>query len=209
MARFRAYSSDASSSDEEPEGRNDIEVPEKELRQVPSDVEDDQHSESESSSSSSSSEMQEEELISSPPRSHRKSRQDQNALVEDQNGDIHFAHEVNVRVSPASSSSHSPPAKTRLGARGDPTIIPWAQHVGVDAQKMHVMQTSLFRMTEEEAALKAMNDSSKAQKSNNRLDVHSKTQTINRKHSRDSDGDGLRFDSREVCIYIAFLRVAR
>ncbi|KDR80187.1 hypothetical protein GALMADRAFT_61996 [Galerina marginata CBS 339.88] len=197
MARFRAYSSDASSSDEEPEGPNDVEVPEKESRQVLSDVEDDQHSESESSSSSSSSEMQEDELISSPPRPHRKSRQDQNALVEDQNGDIHFAHEVNVRVSPASSSSHSPPAKTRLGARGDPTIIPWAQHVGVDAQKMHVMQTSLFRMTEEEAELKAMNDSSKAQKSNNRLDVHSKTQTINRKHSRDSDGDGLRFDSRE------------
>lgn len=92
----------------------------------------------------------------------------------------------------------SPPAKTRLNIpRNDPTIIPWAKHVGVDAQTMHVMQTSLFRMPEEAAALKALQQVPKPM-TTVRLDISARNQTVNRKHSRDSDGDGLRIDSREV-----------
>lgn len=186
MARFRAYTSDSSDegSSSEPE------VQEEHVD------EEGNESDQESTGSSSSSDMQEEELFTSPSRPYR--RPNRNALVEDEDGEIRYAHEVeggqrvSVRVSPASSSSSpSPPPPPRN--RGDPTIIPWAQHVGVDAQKMHVMQTSLFRMPEEAAALRTMNQQTKP---NLRVPL----QPLNRKHSRDSDGDGLRFEPREVSL---------
>ncbi|GLB42170.1 putative nuclear protein 96 [Lyophyllum shimeji] len=181
MARFRADFSD--SSDEEPS-------PEPETRpQDEPPSEDESESESESSRSPSP-EMQEDELLTSPVR--RRKRPKENALVEDEDGEIRYAHEVDVvretdvRVSPASSSASPPPPRIR----GDPTIIPWAQHIGVDAQKMHVMQTSLFRMPEEAAALRALDQPA-------RTNLRVPLQPLNRKHSRDSDGDGLRIDSRE------------
>ncbi|KAH9941590.1 nuclear protein 96-domain-containing protein [Epithele typhae] len=80
--------------------------------------------------------------------------------------------------------------QTRQASRVDPTITPWARQLGVDPQKMHVMQAALFRMPEEERALKAMNE---AQPSKKRLLLPSRA----RKHSRDSEGDGLRADSRQ------------
>ncbi|EIW55247.1 uncharacterized protein TRAVEDRAFT_130647 [Trametes versicolor FP-101664 SS1] len=76
------------------------------------------------------------------------------------------------------------------GPPGDTTIIPWAREIGVDPQKMHVMQTSLFRMPEEERALKALNQP----QSRKRLLLPS---TLSRKHSRDSEGEGYRADSRQ------------
>ncbi|CCL99212.1 uncharacterized protein FIBRA_01227 [Fibroporia radiculosa] len=82
----------------------------------------------------------------------------------------------------------SPPPTKRSAA--DPTIIPWARELGVDAQKMHVMQTSLFRMPEEEAALKALSRPATRRKP-------SLFASLNRKHSRDSEGEGLRADSRQ------------
>jgi len=205
MARFTAYASDDSGSDEEREKSVEAKASSKPPRRLPS-VEEDEHSESEQSSSSSSSEMQEDDLLSSPPRRRRKPQhQDRNALVEDENGDVHYAHEVHVQVSPPSSTSQpSPPPKTRINARGDPTIIPWAQHVGVDAQKMHVMQTAFFRAPEEAAALKSLNEPTKGP-SRIRLEVH-KNPKVNRKHSRDSEGDGLRLDSREVPILLPCIR---
>ncbi|KAF9460038.1 nuclear protein 96-domain-containing protein [Collybia nuda] len=181
MARFRAYTSDSSDegSSSEPEAQ-ELHVDEEE---------EEDESDQESTGASSSSDMQEDELFTSPSRPYK--RPNRNALVEDEDGEIRYAHEVeddqrlSVRVSPASSSSPPPPRN-----RGDPTMIPWAQHVGVDAQKMHVMQTSLFRMPEEAAALKAMNQQTKP---NLRVPL----QSLSRKHSRDSDGDGLRFEPRE------------
>ncbi|KAI0332827.1 hypothetical protein GY45DRAFT_1245970 [Cubamyces sp. BRFM 1775] len=83
-----------------------------------------------------------------------------------------------------------PGARGQRGPPGDPTIIPWAREIGVDPQKMHVMQTSLFRMPEEERALKALNQP----QSRRRLLL---TSNLSRKHSRDSEGDGLRADSRQ------------
>ncbi|KAJ7132067.1 nuclear protein 96-domain-containing protein [Mycena epipterygia] len=153
MARFRAYTSDSSSDDEPPS--DEEKIPE-EAPELPEEDSDDE------SSSSASSDFREEELVTRPrPR---------NGLVEDENGDIQYAHEVSR-------------------PRADPTLIPWAQHIGVDAQKMHVMQTSLFRVPEEAAALRA------AEKP---VRVHLQVpQALNRKHSRDSDGDGLRFESKE------------
>lgn len=186
MARFRAYASDSSDDGSESESEK--------RPQCVSEQEDSGSESDQESSSSSSSEMREDELITSPIQRRQKPKR--NALVEDEDGEIQYANEVDddrrpaVRVSPASSSSSSTPPPTRA-PRGDPTIIPWAHHVGVDPQKMHVMQTSLFRMPEEAAALKAMNQP----RSNLRIPL----QPLNRKHSRDSDGDGLRVESREVC----------
>ena len=37
----------------------------------------------------------------------------------------------------------------------DPTITPWAREIGVESQKMHNMQASFFRASEEAAALHA------------------------------------------------------
>lgn len=202
MVRFTAYNTDSGSntSDDEDDHTSSREPPRATGIVEPepnaeSDVDDEP-----SSSSSSSSEMQEEELCSSPPARRKNSRkQDRNTLVEDENCDIHIPHhQVHVRVSPASSNNSSPPAKTSLNnPRDDPTIIPWAKHVGVDAQTMHVMQTSLFRMPEEAAALKALQQVPKPM-TTVRLDINTRNQTVNRKHSRDSDGDGLRIESREV-----------
>ncbi|KAF8069104.1 nuclear protein 96-domain-containing protein [Lyophyllum atratum] len=181
MARFRANFSDSSDDDSSSEAETQPH------QQQPS--EDESESESESSRSSSP-DMQEDELLTTSMRRRKQPKRD--ALVEDEDGEIRYAHEVevagalDVRVSPASSSVSPPPPRTR----GDPTIIPWAQHIGVDAQKMHVMQTSLFRMPEEAAALKALNQPS-------RTNLRVPLQPLNRKHSRDSDGDGLRTDSRE------------
>ena len=204
MVRFAAYNTDASSNTSEEE---DDYTSSKELPSATTIVEPEPDDESDaddgpSSSSSSSSAMQEDELRSSPPvRRKISKKQDQNALVEDANGEIRFAHEVHVRTSPPSSSNSSPLVKTRLNnSRDDPTIIPWAKHVGVDAQTMHVMQTSLFRMPEEAAALKALQQAPKPNPAV-RLDVSTRNQIVNRKHSRDSDGDGLRVDSREVGLF--------
>ncbi|THV04722.1 hypothetical protein K435DRAFT_746502 [Dendrothele bispora CBS 962.96] len=165
MARFRAYNSDSSDEDDEEQ----ILEQQKALQHVPGDAEysDEEDSEDESSSSSpSSSEMDEDELVVAP-----------NALVEDEDGEYRYGHELNN-------------AKSLSAPNRDPTIIPRAHTVGIDAQRMHVMQTSLFRMPEEAAALKAM--SKPARTSLRPLDQH-----LNRKHSRDSDGDGLRLESRE------------
>ena len=193
MARFRAYASDSS---DDGAGTEPDEHP-----SHPSEDESESEGD-EDSSSSSSSEMHEDDLLTS--RLLRKQAHRRKAWVEDEDEEIQDVREMNddrrpaVRVSPASSSSSSsPPAR----APRDPTIIPWAQHIGVDAQKMHVMQTSLFRMPEEAAALKAMKDSAP---SNLRIPL----QPLNRKHSRDSDGDGLRIDSREVCHPLMFLSSA-
>ncbi|KAG6854537.1 hypothetical protein C0991_005449 [Blastosporella zonata] len=191
MARFRAEFSDSSDDDSssEPEVQNELEASEDE-----SEGESGSGSEDEDEAlRSPSPKMHEDELLMSNAR--RWKQPDRNALVEGEDGEIHYAHEVdenrasNLRVSEASSSS-SPPPPPR--ARGDPTLTSWAQHVGVDSQKMHVMQTSLFRLPEEAAALKALNHPQSS-----RAGLRVPLQPLNRKHSRDSDGDGLRTDSRE------------
>ncbi|KAF8888568.1 nuclear protein 96-domain-containing protein [Infundibulicybe gibba] len=180
MARFRAYTSDSSSdadSDSDSERQSPPAIKLEEEDDAASDLE---------SSSSDLSYLHEDELVA------RKRVPNRNALVEDEDGDIHYAHEVDSggrkkTSSLRDSTSSSPPPPRN---RGDASIIPWAQHVGVDAQKLHVMQASLFRVPEEAVALRAMNEPA-------RKHLQLPTQLLGRKHSRDSDGDGLRVDSRE------------
>ncbi|KAF9476965.1 hypothetical protein BDN70DRAFT_862477 [Pholiota conissans] len=197
MARFRAFASDSgSSSDEEPQRPVQTQQPQKQKspKQAPRRAQDERFSESEGSEegeSSSSSEMEEDELDPSPRRRRTRDTRDRNALVEDENGEIQYAHEAEIRVSPPSSPPRESPRRLNIDSHGDPTITPWAHHVGVDAQRMHVMQAALFRLPEEEAALRARYQ---PPKTGIKVDTKSK---INRKHSRDSDGDGLRMDSRE------------
>lgn len=207
MTRFAAYSSGSSTDEEEEISRESVSQ-KRRSQAPPDDVDDDDDSsgsdegETTSSSDSEPSEMLEGELINSPPRRPGRTKpKDRNALVEDENGEIQYAHEMDKRASPGSTSSRSSPgAKSNPGYHGDPTVIPWAQLVGVDAQKMHVMQASLFRTQDEAAALRVLNQPPKGKGSATRLEVNMKA-TTGRKHRRDSGGDALRYDSREVCMF--------
>ncbi|KAF9446476.1 hypothetical protein P691DRAFT_733167 [Macrolepiota fuliginosa MF-IS2] len=194
MARFRAYTSESSSDDDEdnrptrplPARNAAPKEPEQErVEQDESDAE--EVSESEASSSGASSSEIEEEEPTTRGRTGATARK-RNALVQDDDGEIRYAHEVE-EVDGALAQARGP-------LDGDPTIIPWAQQLGVDAQKMHVMQTSFFRMPEEAAALKALHETG-PKTSRKRLDLPSPPKGFTRKHGRESDADGVRLDSRE------------
>ncbi|KAJ8472744.1 hypothetical protein ONZ45_g16544 [Pleurotus djamor] len=179
MARFRAYSSGSSEDEDSPEPINVSQ---------PSRPAGGQDSDNESASSSGSSSFMDEDELTSRPRRNRLGR---NALVQKRDGDYRYAHEQeDSEEDDQSGSEDSPPPKPR---NADPSMIPWAQQVGVDAQKMLVMQTSLFRMPEEAAALQALDNPSQPSR---HLNLRVSPQ-LNRKHSRDSEGDGFRVDSRE------------
>lgn len=70
----------------------------------------------------------------------------------------------------------------------DHSIIPRAQQLGVEPQRMHVMQASLFGgaggVEGAPSRVKAL--------------APAPSLSLSRKHSRDSDGDGLRQDSQQV-----------
>lgn len=143
------------------------------LSDEPSDVEENEASEAESSTNQPD--------VDVPAR---RGAVDSDAASEDEDM---VADELESRA----SSSSPPPATNRPA---DPTLIPWAREVGVDRQKMHVMQTALFRVPEEEAALRSLSTQA-AQGSSSKLLV---PPLNTRKHSRDSDGEGVRADSRQV-----------
>lgn len=196
MARFRAYTSESSSSDDEDQRPTRLPpskptVPEETVQEQAEQDElaedDDVLSESEAPTSESSASDEDEDESTAKARAGPITRR-RNALVQDEDGEIRYAHEVEEDGVLAQTHGH---------LDGDPTIIPWAQRLGVDAQKMHVMQTSLFRMPEEAAALKALHQDTGPKTSRKRLNL-SPPKTLARKHGRESDADGLRLDSREV-----------
>lgn len=78
--------------------------------------------------------------------------------------------------------------------RADPTVLPWAREIGVAPQRMHVMQSTLFRQPEEAAALREVTKAP-----SRRLLLQGPRSSLNRKHRRDSDGEGHRAESRPVC----------
>jgi nuclear pore complex protein Nup98-Nup96 len=194
MARFSANTGDDSDSDSDgdtqilieneyqyPDVPEPIEEEEEEEEEEEGESESDADSSPSASLTSSESDLHEDDLLPSPSRRKQPTR---NALIhDDDDGEIHYAHEVN-----GLNQSSAPQPSARL--RADPSVIPWARQVGVDAQKMHVMQTSFFRVPEEAAALSAMNQPQRPHRV-----VHP---VLHRKHSRDSEGDVLRIDSREV-----------
>jgi nuclear pore complex protein Nup98-Nup96 len=192
MTRFRAYASDSSSSDDEeevkrlPPRRVDNESESEESEEFKLDEE--SQDETSSDGSMSSSEMLEHELVYGG-RSRRRPRK---ALVEDENGEMQLEGDDDEDESSSSSSSSRSESPGPRGVPGDPNIIPWARQIGVDAQKLHVMQASFFGGGGEAAALKAMTEAKP------RYKALALQPSLNRKHSRDSDGDGARNESREV-----------
>lgn len=196
MARFRAYTSDSSSSDDEPEEQPSVQSPppkkpvEEPAEQDESADDDEGLSESEPSSSEATSSDIDEDEQRADARTGLAVRKP-TALIEDEDGEIRYAHEV--------EEGENAVSQTRGHLDGDPTIIPWAQRLGVDAQKMHVMQTSLFRMPEEAAALKALQQDAGPKTSRKRLVLDSPPKIQQRKHGREADVDGLGLGSREVC----------
>ena len=196
MARFSAVTSDDSGSDLDDVGDREPVVEEADH--------DEQDSGSSAESSSSDSDMLEDELLpqkddsgsgSDVSQHHSDDDDDDDHDEGDDEDDHDHDHDdegkdlipTRPHLHLGTSSSSKP--------RADPSIIPWAQHIGVDAQKMHVMQTSLFRMPEEAAAIRAL-DAHPPPTTTRRVVVGAKP--LHRKHSRESDGDPARFESREV-----------
>ncbi|KAK7033646.1 hypothetical protein VNI00_012646 [Paramarasmius palmivorus] len=160
MAKFSAYVSESDEDDEQMQ-----EPPRKAILSPDAASESDEAFTSEESESSS--DMQEDELRM---RGEDSESEEEEEEEEEEESDVDQA----------------------IGFRSnqEPTLIPRARNIGVDAQRMHVMQTSLFRLPEEAAALKALNQPS-------RKPIRVASQQLSRKHSRDSEGDSLRIDSRE------------
>ena len=73
----------------------------------------------------------------------------------------------------------------------DPSLIPRAHQLGVDPQRMHVMQASLFRP----------GDVVEGVPTHHKALVLASGMSLSRKHSRDSDGEGLRQVSQPVRRY--------
>ncbi|KAL6300386.1 nuclear protein 96-domain-containing protein [Sparassis latifolia] len=167
--RFRAYTTD--SEDEEDDHLSVSSVSADELPPAPTHMDEDARSESEGS-------MHEDELM--PPVASRKSSHALQSISEDED----------MSDGEAAPSKNAPRKSMPRGPMNDPTLIPWARQLGVDAQKMHVMQTSLFRVPEEEAAMRQQAQTLARRK-------HLLSATLQRKHSRDSEGEGLRADSRQ------------
>jgi len=151
-----------------------------------------------SDSGSSHADEEEEEGDEEPPSdSSRLSADNQRAsaraMTEDPEGDEEESGE---------SSRSSLEVVLPEHRRGDPSIIPWAQRLGIDPQKMHVMHSSLFPAPESAEALKQLN----AEKHDRaRLTPNG----VHRKHSRDSEGEGLRAATQEVrpTVFSAVVRI--
>ncbi|KAI0631003.1 nuclear protein 96-domain-containing protein [Trametes polyzona] len=187
MARFRAYVSDS-----EDESDVSMEAPPPKPQKPAAEVR----------GGDSSMDEDEVRVVARPNRASAREPSDVEEEEEDEEDeDEESEEEVDEELDEGESEDDArgrtvahPKSSVRAlrGPAGDPTIIPWAREIGVDPQKMHVMQTSLFRMPEEEKALKALNQPQPRRKL-----LLTGGHNLSRKHSRDSDGEGIRADSRQ------------
>ena len=198
MARFTALPSDtsedekyaASPSKKPPQSRSHHTFPPPRVRPVDEDA--DMASESSSSRADEEEEGDDEEGL--PSDSSRPSPDIKRTSGRaDGDGDLYASEEQGEGGDESSDSSRSSLEALLPGhRRGDPSIIPWAQRIGIDRKKMHVMHASLFPRPESTEALKQSN-----------VDKPDRTRSspngLHRKHSRDSEGDGLRAGTQEVC----------
>lgn len=192
MARFSALASDTSEDDEQhatsppgkkPQPKTRSAFPPPRFQQVDEDAE--------MASDSDLSRADEEELPSDSSQlgANNKRASGRSGAGIYPTEDPGEGEEVEESDDSSASSSDEPLPEHR---RGNASIIPWAQRIGVDPQKMHVMQASLFRAPETAETLKQLN----AEKPDRpRLTPNG----LHRKHSRDSEGDGLRAVAQEVC----------
>ncbi len=184
MARFSALASDTSGDDE----RYATSPPKKHAKPKPRSafppprfqrVDED----ADMASESESSRADEEEEIHSD--SSQLDVNNQRAFGRAGGGVYNAEEPEEVRVEESGESSDSSSDELLPEhRRGNASIIPWAQRIGVDPQKMHVMQASLFRAPETAETLKQLN----AEKPDRALLTPN---GLHRKHSRDSEGDAL------------------
>src|SRR5258708_23349458 len=154
-------------------------------------VDDDAHMASDSGSSRADGEEEgddEEELPSDSSRLSPDMRRASGGV----DGDMYASEEQGEGDESSDSSRSSLEVLLPEHRRGDPSVIPWAQRIGIDPQKMHVMHASLFPRPESAEALKQLNVE--------KLDRTRLTPDgLRRKHSRESEGEGLRAATQEVC----------
>jgi len=188
MARFRAFLTDSESEAEETTQNATTAT---HLPAKPADVsmtEDD----SEGADSGSESET------SQPSSKHKKWKGKALVHLKDEKG--YRAPRSRRSESPTDASTSDDESETdseddesppHNQPQMDPSLIPRAQQLGVEPQRMHVMQASLFR-TE---------DGVEGVPTRHRALALSSSLSLTRKHSRDSDGEGLREDSQQVSVY--------
>jgi len=129
-----------------------------------------------------------------------------NALVEDESGAPIFAHEMRSRRRLREESVEADGMDVEQGEEVEEIEVsrrnpaPWPAQVGIEPHRMHVMQTSFFRMPEEQAALKGTTETLrpppgklKAKQQTEKL--LSTSAKLRRKHSRGSEG-GMEGESR-------------
>ncbi|VDB88876.1 unnamed protein product [Peniophora sp. CBMAI 1063] len=104
------------------------------------------------SGSDDDSRMDEDELEHSPVRRRR----DRKALVKGPDGEYYQQHELDGSDDDDDDESYSETSSVADSMRRSASVPGWAQQVGVDAQKAHVMQASLFRVPEETEALRRL-----------------------------------------------------
>ena len=191
MARFTALPSDTSEDDEKyvaspprkpPQPRTRGVIPPSRVKRTDDDV--DMISDSGSSRADEEDEEGEGEEEDPPSDSSRGSARAR--------GGTYTNEEQDEDDESGESSRSSLEVMLPEHRRGDPSIIPWAQRIGIDPQKMHVMHASLFPGPESAEALKQPNTE---RTDRSRLTPNG----LHRKHSRDSEGEGLRAATREVC----------
>jgi nuclear pore complex protein Nup98-Nup96 len=187
MARFTALASDTSEDDDQYVAPPPKKISQQRTRPVLSSprvqrVDDDTEM---ASDDSDLSRVDERHITSDPPRLNARG---QHTLVKAGGGRPTYTTEEPEEEADESAESSGSDSEAPLlpeHRRGDPTIIPWAHRIGVDPQKMHVMQASLFRAPETVETLKQLNAEKPEQ---DRLTPNG----LHRKHSRDSEGEGLR-----------------
>jgi len=183
MARFRAFLTDSESEAEETT-QNAATVAR--LPVKPADV---SMAEDDSEEAGSGSEL------SQPSPEQRKRTGKALVRLKDERGyrasktrrsespaDISASEEESVSDS---EDDESPPPDQ---LQADPSLIPRAQQLGVEPQRMHVMQASLF----------GLGDGLEGVPTRHKGLALSTSLCLSRKHSRDSDGEGLRQDSQQV-----------
>lgn len=184
MARFRAFLTDSESEAEETT-RNATTAAQPPAKPADVGITDDDSEEAGSASESESSQ---------PSYKQRKRAGKAVVRLTDEKGHRAFkARRSESPIDPSASEESEPDSEDDESPppnqpQVDPSLISRAQQLGVEPQRMHVMQASLFRL----------GDDAEGAPTRHRALALSSSLSLSRKHSRDSDGEGLRQDSQQV-----------
>jgi len=211
MARFTALPSDTSEDDEKYVASPPLKPPQPRTNRPPAPsrvqrVDEDAEMASDSGSSRADGEGEEEDEDDEPPsdsprpsaNNHRRA-----AARAGRGRETHTTEEEEEEEGEESGGSSRSSLEVVIlpeHRRGDPSIIPWAQRIGIDPQKMHVMHASLFPGPGPESSAEALKPSNAEKPERVRLTPNG----LHRKHSRDSEGDGVRAATQEVCVCFYF-----